>query len=509
MPFSLPETIFGMTEDARKRIANVFRSRMALSLFGIALLLRLLAMFYVDMRGEGLKHGFFTYAGSEYASMAQGLLTRGDFTMELLWRNPMPSAYQPPLYPLFLAFVFRLRGLPFPAILNDSAALISVQLLHCLAGALWCACLYALGNRLFGSRIGIIAALLGATYPTLVYSVVEVHPLNFFLLLLLCFLLAACEITAGNSDAPARKGTVWKTALVLGVTAGLLALTRSECLPLCLLLLFGLGWRHPRQRVWMVCAAGICCLLYAPWLIRNHRDFGALVLTNTSGTNLFRGQGPLANGGTYQENGEEIWFTPETRNAIHALPITRDWEMRQDALLRRAALDYMRQHPLRPLQLVPNKLALFLIRDRSHPKGQSLLVWVPGLALLLCALRGYWRLRKDLRFFWPLAAVPLFYALIVIVFFSLPRYRMMIDPVLMVPAACGLCSGCVRRRPQDGNACEKPSSLTPSPKKAWEKGRRSFMRGAKYVTSFHYKDEEDKNREYITPFSQLWEKGWG
>lgn len=388
--------------------------------------------------------------------MAHGLLTRGDFTMERLWGNSMPSAYQPPLYPLFLALVFRLRGLPFPAILNDRTALIGVQLLHCLAGGLWCACLYALGNRLFGGRIGIVAALLGATYPTLAYSVVEVHPLNFFLLLLLCFLLAACEITNDVNGAEfAGKRAGWKSALILGVTAGLLALTRSECLPLCLLLLLGMGWRHPSRRAQMACAVGVCCLLYAPWLIRNHRDFGAFVLTNTSGTNLFRGQGPVANGGTYQADGKEIWFTPETRAAIHALPVTTDWEMRQDALLRRAAMDYMRQHPLRPLQLIPNKLFLFLIRDGNHPKGQSVLVWVPGLALLLCALRGYWLLRKDLRFFWPLAAVPLFYALIVVVFFSLPRYRMMIDPALMVPAACGLCPACIRRRTADGEGSDR------------------------------------------------------
>ena len=424
--------------------------RAPLLLFGIALLLRLLAVIYVDTRGGGLRHGFFTYAGSEYVSMAHGLLTRGDFTLEFLWRNPMPSAYQPPLYPLFLALVFRLRGLPFPAILTDPTALIGVQLLHCLAGALWCTCLYVLGRRLFEPRIGCVASLLGATYPTLVYSVVEVHPLNFFLLLLLCFLLAACEITA-NSDSgkQGEAGVGWKIVLVLGVTAGLLALTRSECLPLCLFLLLGMGVQRPRRRAWLALAALLCCLLYAPWLIRNQRDFGAIVLTNTSGTNLFRGQGPPASGGAYQDNGEEVWFTPETRAAIHALPVTPDWEMRQDALLRRAALDYMRQHPLRPLWLAPRKLMLFLIRDNNHPKGQSPLVWVPGLALLLCALRGYWLLRADVRRFWPLAAVPLFYTLIVVVFFSLPRYRMMIDPILMVPAACGLCPARIRHKPRD------------------------------------------------------------
>ena len=380
MPSPVPEAAAGAAENARLRIANVIGSRMGLSLFGLALLLRLLAVLYMDTRGGGLTHGFLTYAGSEYVSMAHGLLTRGDFTMEMLWQNPMPSAYQPPLYPLFLALVFRLRGLPFPAILTDPATLVAVQLLHCLAGALWCACLYALGNRLFGARIGMVAALLGAVYPTLVYSVVEAHPLNFFLLLLLCFLYAACEITSGGNEGRGGSEAGWKTALVLGVTAGLLALTRSECLPLCLLLLLALASRHPRQRARMGGAMAICGLLYAPWLIRNQRDFGAIVLTNTSGTNLFRGQGPVANGGTYQADGQEIWFTTETRAAIRALPITTDWEMRQDALLRRAALDYIRRNPLRPLSLVPNKLALFLIRDRYHPKGQSPLVWVPGPA---------------------------------------------------------------------------------------------------------------------------------
>ena len=425
------------------RTAAYLRAHPVWFVFGLALLLRLAALMYADTWGGSLQHGFFTYAGSEYVSMAQGLLTRGDFTLEFLWGHAMPSAYQPPLYPLFLALVFHLRGLPFPDALTDASSLISVQVVNCLAGGVWCVMLYALGKHLFGSRIGLIAALLGAVYPALVYSVVEVHPSNFFLLLLLLFLNAACAVTADIKNETINE-TRAKPILVLGITGGLLALTRSECLPLCLLLLAGIAAQRPGQRRSMALAMLVCGLVYAPWLIRNYRDFGALALTNTSGANLFRGQGPLANGGTYRTDGTEIWPASDFLAWRKTLPITPEWELRQDALLRRDTMAYIRQHPLRPILLIPNKLFLFLVRDGNHPKGRSALVWVPALLLLSCALRGFWITRAQAGRFWPIAAVPIFYALIVLIFFSLPRYRMMIDPVLMIPAACGLCPAGIR-----------------------------------------------------------------
>ncbi len=407
------------------------RARPLWAVFGAALLLRLLLLVLIDGQGAMFAHGFMSDAGKEFTCMACGLLRQGDFTLQGIYAYNVPSAYQPPLYPLLLAVVFALRGLPLQSVVSDHAALIFVQLLNCVVGALWCACLYRIGRQLFGPRVGIVAGLIGAVYPALVYSVVEVHPLNLFLLLLLLFLSTACRCTSGE---PVTKRTV----ALLGVTAGLLTLTRSESVLLCPLILAGLALRRRNVLREMGAALLICLLFLLPWIVRNHHSFGHWTLTNTSGVNLFRGQGPTANGGTYTDDGHLIWFTPEILAQLAAQPVSRDWEVRQDALLRRAALDYIRQNPARPLMLAPHKLFYFLVRDRTHPKGRSPLVWVPGLLLLVCALRGAWIVRPRWSAWWPLALVPVFYTGIVVVLFSLPRYRMMIDPVLMLFAACAL-----------------------------------------------------------------------
>lgn len=402
-------------------------TRFGIALFSAALFLRLLAVALVDWKGDVLDEGFDSGTSWEFFYMARGLFTSGDFTFRELDGREVPSAFQPPLYPLFVALVLWMRGIPVPAMATDAGALIALQVVNCLAGALWCLVLWRLAARL-SEGAGRLAALLGCLYPPLLYSATEIHSHNFVLLALVGFLYFACRYTTPGSPS-------MRVACGLGLTAGLLMLLRAEASLLCMAVLAGLALTQQSSsaRRQLLLAGGLALALLAPWIGRNYRSLGGHVVhTTTMGYNLYRGQGPEATGTGYGPDGREIAVPPALKAELRAMPWSRDYEVRRDQRLRRAALEHVRTHPTQPLELVPRKLGAFLIGDFSHPNGRNPGVWVSGLLLLAAAVLGMLRSRGRGVEVWPVYAALGFYLLIVCVFFVLPRYRLTIDPLLMV-----------------------------------------------------------------------------
>lgn len=401
-------------------------TRFGIVLFSGALLLRLLAVALVDWKGKVLAEGFESGTSWEFFYMARGLFTSGDFTFRVVEGREVPSAYQPPLYPLLVALVLWMRGIPVAEMATDVRALTTLQAVNCLAGALWCLVLWRLGSLLSESA-GRLAALIGCVHPPLVYFATEIHPHNFVLLALLTFLYLACRYHTAATPS-------LREACLLGLAAGFLMLLRAEATLLCLGILAGIALtrRNRNARGPLLLAWGLAGTLLAPWMVRNYLSLGGHVVhTTTMGYNLYRGQGPEATGTGYGADGREIAVSPALKAELRAMPWSRDYEVQRDHRLRRAALEHVHAHPARPLELVPRKVAAFLIGDFSHPHGRNPLLWGSGLLLLAAAVLGMLRSRRRFGEVWPVYSALGFYLLVVCVFFVLPRYRLTVDPLLM------------------------------------------------------------------------------
>ena len=186
--------------------------------------------------------------------------------------------FYPPLYPYFIAILYRVFG-----------TLAAVQWAQAALGSLLVPAVGRVGERAFGRRAGLLAAGIVVVYPDIVWFSVRFWSETLFMV----FLWWALERTL-RADA-ARSARV---AAVAGLLFGLAALTRELALylaPIAALWLLRPGpegrWRPSPQALRNVAALVIGLVLcVAPWTLRNALVFKAFIPVSTmGGLNLWQG----------------------------------------------------------------------------------------------------------------------------------------------------------------------------------------------------------------------------
>lgn len=195
--------------------------------------------------------------------------------------------YQAPLYPYFVAFVQTVFG----------DGLWPLRLAQALCGSAACGLLVLAGERFFDRRTGLVAGLLLAFYPPLIFTEGLIQKEALAALFTAGALLALARALA-EPLCPGR----W---FVLGALLGLFALLRENTLLVVPVLGLWLAWsrRHREPRLALRSALGLAlgalaCL--APVALRNLAAGGEFLLTTAqSGPNFFIGNHAGASG-TYQ-----------------------------------------------------------------------------------------------------------------------------------------------------------------------------------------------------------------
>lgn len=300
------------------------------ALFALALALRVAFVLSVERDGFAFNDIYF------YHSIADQLADGNGFTNA----QGEPTAQWPPVYPLMLSFAYRLFG----------AEPIAGELLNALIGALTVPVLYYLALRALGRREALFAGLALAVMPGQIFfaDALLAETLYTFLLVGLLALLVFL---------PDRRSS----HALLGAVVGVAALTRGEGLFLLVLPLVFWGLSGARRgemsrRLAVVALAALVVML--PWIVRNAVVMDSFVPTGTnSAATLWSGHNPAADGGPT--------YPPQSlRQGLEELR-GPEREIEWAALLRREALSYMTSHPLREAELVPQKI-------RSLNRGDSL-----------------------------------------------------------------------------------------------------------------------------------------
>jgi 4-amino-4-deoxy-L-arabinose transferase-like glycosyltransferase len=277
-----------------RRIFSIFNFQFSILLF-LALGLRLLAWRW---------HELYDLGGDEREYFNQALtLLRDHVYVEL-------NLMRPPLYTAFLAACMYL----FDSLVQR------LRLIQALISTLTIVPIYLLTQRLFGRRVGFVAALLAGLNYTLAAHATELltETLFMFGLAMLFWLLVKTtdhrRPTAENLSSASVVGGWWSLAwpILAGLNVGALALIRSVALPLlplgALWLLFNRrkakddGGGRARQNYWFFVlrrwSAALCFTLAAllvilPWTARNYATYGALILIDTTGAeNLWLDNNP-------------------------------------------------------------------------------------------------------------------------------------------------------------------------------------------------------------------------
>jgi Flp pilus assembly protein TadD/4-amino-4-deoxy-L-arabinose transferase-like glycosyltransferase len=383
--------------------------------------------------------------------------TYHDSALEILGRIPPrefshTAYYQPPLYPYFLALVYKVF----------SASFLSARIAQTLLGALSCVLVFLIAERYFSLRVAILAGFAAAFYRGFILFDGEILTPTLGMFLGLLGLYAA-SLAFRKDVAPERKTYLWAGAS--GLALGLMAVTIANVLLFavflgaCILLDKGLRKRLALFACFAVAFAAPVCVTAA----RNHAVSGDLVaISYNGGLNFYIGNNLESEETTRYRPGTVQWnelvhmpYEQAPRSSMTRSQWSRSYYGK--------ALSYILSHPLHYARAQTKKavrffnhveikrnLDLYYIMSFSWILSLDLVNYLLVCPFAVLGLALFWRRRCELLLLYAFFAL---YSLSVMAFFVTGRYRIPVIPVMIVFAAAAALRLVEMRR--DGKALLK------------------------------------------------------
>lgn len=410
------------------RPGSLARIPWLLVIFGLALLVR--ALHLLQMQGSLV---FETIMGDSrsYDAWARQIAA-GDWLGSGVF-------YQAPLYPYFLALVYRWIG---------SDALV-VRCLQAVIGAGSCVLLAGAGSRFLSKPVGVSAGLLLAVCAPAIFAdtTLQKSVLDLFLTCLCLWILGGI-VRSGSA-----RGCVG-----LGFSVGALALSRENALLLAFALLPWLLLRQvppgTRRAIAPVLFLIGISLALLPVALRNWSVGGELHLTTSQfGPNFFIGNNPRADG-TYASllpaRGDPSFERQDATDLAEAALARRLTPGEVSDFYFRLALRYIVSQPRAWLRLEARKLSLAFnaveVVDTedlyTHAEASVVLRLASRLfhvgVLAPLALLGVWISWPERRRLLPLGLLFVAYTASLLAFYVVGRYRVPLLPFLVLFAAAAI-----------------------------------------------------------------------
>jgi hypothetical protein len=396
----------------------------------------------------------------EHGEIAANLLAGRGFAIHFLGADG-PTSQQAPVYPSLVALAYALGGVETPA------ALLILELGQCFLGGLLVLGVMGLAREVAPRHrsVPIVAGLLAAFHPTLVYAATHVQVALLGATLLTWTLLGAYR---------AGRGGRRRDAAVTGGLLGLLALTD----PILALVAPGAVWillrgnggrvefsaRTIRPGLVMIAVAAA---VVSPWVARNLVVHGEFVpIKSTFGYAFWQGNCSLSEGTDKvvrasvervlrRSDGDEslsswnrtLWAARHEAGYIDDIALSAEdrrqlgsvSEPERSRILFRRAIDDLRAQPGRYLGLTLRRLRYFWLFDETNPKTRVLAYRLSHLALTAMAFLGLIVAPRPVRSaiaptVLTAALIGAFHALTIVS----ARFHVPIEPLMAVWAASGL-----------------------------------------------------------------------
>jgi 4-amino-4-deoxy-L-arabinose transferase-like glycosyltransferase len=332
--------------------------------------------------------------------------------------NTGSTAWEPPLYPYLIGGVFKIFGVYTPA---SAWVLLSV---NSLFATLTCIPIFFIAHNTFGERVALWSACGWGLCPYVWYwSVRWIWDTTFTPLVLACLFLIALEL----QDWPGWRGWAWFGALY---GAGTLANpTMLAFLPFSGLWIWRQRYRRGLSSLGGVALSSVIFfLVLTPWLARNYKVFGRLVLRDDFGLQVRLGNGPFA-------DGMLMAYLQPNLNRVELEKFQRMGEVAYADSCKQEAFEWIQAHPSRFAAI---SLKRFFYYWNGVPKPTNSLAAfdfraAPFLATSVLALWGLGRaLRQKRPGAWLFAGLMLTYPTIYYFVFPHARYRHPIEPELLI-----------------------------------------------------------------------------
>jgi 4-amino-4-deoxy-L-arabinose transferase-like glycosyltransferase len=413
-------------------------------IIGVSVLIRIIAAVFLGDKVVVLPG---TMDQISYHNLALRVLGGHGFSFGVGWwpATPanQPTAHWSFLYTLYLVLVYFIFG-PHPLIARLIQAI--------LVGVIQPYLTYKIGRKIFGEWVGLIAAFLSAIYIYFIYysATLMTEPFYITSILWALFLLIELgDLQFKESNVLPRRGITLSIYLGLALTIGvLLRQLLLIVVPFLLLWLWFVWWNRNKELPIFTTAVvvGIMILCILPITLYNYQRFHRFVLINTNaGFAFFWGNNPIY----------ETQFQPilSEDNVSYAQLIPNDVrslnEAAMDQELLKRGIGFVISDPVRYILLSISRIPFYfefwptesssLISNISRVFSFGIMLPFMVYGIIVTFLN---RSEKALRG-WssPVALLLLFsflYTGIHVLTWTLIRYRLPIDAILLIFAGCAL-----------------------------------------------------------------------
>ena len=356
--------------------------------------------------------------GWEMGRIASSLTARHGFG------NPFggstgPTAWEPPLYPYLIYFVFTLFGV------YSKASAVALLAINSACSALTCVPIFLIARRIFSEKVAVGSAWAWALLPNVIFWCTHwIWETSLSALILATIFWFALTLED-------REG--WLPWIAFGGLWGVAALNSTSLLSFLpaagLWVWYRRASKGKHSLAGVVLAALVLFACVSPWLVRNYRMFGRFILIRDNfGAELRLGNGPGADG-TWME------YLHPTQDVYAMRQYQSMGELAYIAMRRKQAIDYIRADYVRFAELC---LKRFIYYWAGPPKVTQP-PWmneVKNSLFLASSILTFWGLGRALRLrkqgawllFWLVLLLPAVYYVV----FPAPRYRQPIEPEMTI-----------------------------------------------------------------------------
>ena len=337
--------------------------------------------------------------------------------------------YQAPLYPYFIALIYKIFGIK----------LFAVRIIQVLMGSATCLLYYYISKKIWGVRAGVIASLLATFYSIYIFYVpLHLKPTLYIFLETLCILLLCLCFYEKKK----------RYFIASGVLLGLMVFTRGNTLlivPFLLIWVF-LSYNFKTAiRNYLLILAGLLLILF-PVIIRNYVVSGDFVITTSqAGSNFYIGNNLKANGSyvplisgheTPEFEGPDAKMIAEKELGRELKPseVSRYWFTK--------SFDYIKNNKFHYSVLMWKKIKLMFnyyevpdSEDFYFYRQYSSILRLPLIPFgIICPLAflGMLLLIKDYKKYSLLYVLVIANFVSIIIFYIFSRYRLPIVPLFII-----------------------------------------------------------------------------
>jgi len=346
-----------------------------------------------------------------YEALATNIMNYGEFSS-----NGRLTSLHEPFYPFFLASIYYFLGHSYMA----------AEIIQAVLGALTCIIIFLISINLFPLPVAIVAALVSCFNPGFIKSSTHLMTENLYTFL---FVVAIYFLIRQTKEGG------FKNLIFSGITLGIAALTRSATLLFPIFILFFIrkkltasSYSAKRYILSIVIFIFFFSVTILPWTLRNWRVHHRFVPICT--------KGGLALYCAYDPPKDKLAGLLATSDTFKRSELMAS-EMDKNDFLVKETLKFIKNNPLKVLKLGVLKIAFFWSLFDWEIIGYGVYNFMYGF-ILPFFIYGIFITARRFAELLPVY-LPIFYSfLITLLIYGSPRFRLPIEPYLIVIASAGI-----------------------------------------------------------------------